>query len=106
MHYTKVNIAALGYELPANVISSEDLEARLAPLYQKLHLQPGQLETLTGIAERRFWEPDFKISKGAVEAGRKALAHAELSTEQIGMLIYGGVCRENLEPATACAVAH
>ena len=28
-----------------------------------------------------------------------------MSPDDIGMLIYGGVCRENLEPATACAVA-
>ena len=26
--------------------------------------------------------------------------------EEIGMLIYGGVCRDNIEPATACAVSH
>lgn len=106
MQYTKVKIAATGYELPSNVVLSEDLEERLAPVYQKLHLQSGQLEALTGIAERRFWEPDFQLSKGAVEAGRKALAHSELSSDQIGMLIYGGVCRENLEPATACSVAY
>ena len=30
---------------------------------------------------------------------------ADVAPEEIGMLIYGGVCRENLEPATACAVA-
>lgn len=106
MQYTKVNISAIGYELPSNVVLSEDLEEQLAPVYQKLHLQRGQLEALTGIVERRFWEPDFQISKGAIEAGRKALAHSELSIDQIGMLIYGGVCRENLEPATACAVAY
>jgi 3-oxoacyl-[acyl-carrier-protein] synthase III len=61
---------------------------------------------LTGIAERRFWDPVFKLSDGAVQAGRNALAAAGLPAESIGMLIYGGVCRENLEPATACAVAH
>jgi len=106
MRYSKVTIPAMGYELAPNVVTSEDLESRLAPVYQKLHLQPGQLEALTGIAERRFWDPEFKLSAGAVQAGRKALANAGLSAENIEMLIYGGVCRENLEPATACAVAH
>ena len=38
-------------------------------------------------------------------AGRKALATSGLSPEKIGMLVYGGVCRDNLEPATGCAVA-
>lgn len=106
MRYSNVNIAGFGYELPPNIIASEDLEARLAPVYEKLHLQPGQLEALTGIAERRFWDRDFKLSDGAISAGQKALAKAPVSIDQIGMLIYGGVCRENLEPATACAVAH
>ena len=106
MRYSKVTIPAMGYELAPNVVTSEDLESRLAPVYQKLHLQPGQLEALTGIAERRFWDPAFKLSHGAIQAGRKALAHGNLSADKIDMLIYAGVCRENLEPATACAVAH
>ncbi len=106
MHYSKVNIAGMGYELAPNVVTSEDLESRLATVYKELHLQPGQLEALTGIAERRFWEPDFKLSHGAVLAGQKALANSALTVDHIGMLIYGAVCRENLEPATACAVAH
>ena len=43
--------------------------------------------------------------QGAVAAGRKALAAADIPIEALGMLIYGAVCRDNLEPATACAVA-
>ncbi len=106
MLYSKVNIAGFGYELAPNVVTSEDLEERLAPVYEALHLQPGQLEALTGIAERRYWDVDFQLSDSAVRAGKKALAAAQLPPDTIGMLIYGGVCRENLEPATACAVAH
>lgn len=106
MRYSKVSIAGFGYELAPNVVTSDDLENRLKPVYDALHLQPGQLEALTGIAERRFWDIDFKLSDGAIEAGRKAMANSGVSVHDIGMLIYGGVCRENLEPATACAVAH
>ncbi|MDA8138366.1 MAG: 3-oxoacyl-ACP synthase III [Desulfobacteraceae bacterium] len=106
MRYAKVNIAGFGYELAPNVITSDDLEKRLKPVYETLRLQPGQLEALTGIAERRFWDIDFKLSEGAIQAGRKALAASGISPHDIGMLIYGGVCRENLEPATGCAVAH
>jgi 3-oxoacyl-[acyl-carrier-protein] synthase-3 len=106
MRYTTTRIGAIGYELAPHVVSSEDLESRLASIYRKLHLQPGQLEALTGIAERRFWDPVFKLSDGAVQAGHNALAGSGLPADNIGMLIYGGVCRENLEPATACAVGH
>ncbi len=105
MRYTNVNIAAIGYELAPNVVTAEDIEARLAPLYQALHLKPGQLEHLTGIQESRYWDPDFKLSRGAILAGRKALQKAGIDPEQVDMLVYGAVCRENLEPATACAVA-
>ena len=106
MRYANVNIAAFGYELAPNVITSDDLEQQLSAVYKALHLQVGQLEALTGIAERRWWDPDFQLSQGAIAAGQKALATAAIPIDAIGMLIYGGVCRENLEPATACAVAH
>ena len=38
-------------------------------------------------------------------AGKKALEASGISAADVGMLIYGGVCRDNLEPATACAVS-
>ena len=105
MRYSRVYVAGFGYEMAPNVVTSDDLERRLAPVYEKLHLQPGQLEALTGIEERRFWDIGFQLSKGAISAGRRALTAARIAPQEIGMLIYGGVCRENLEPATACAVA-
>ncbi len=105
MNYTRVCIASFGYELPPNVVSSEDIEHRLAPMYAALKIQKGQLEAITGIRERRYWDPGFQLSRGAAQAGRKAIEAATLSQDRIGMLIYGAVCRENLEPASACAVA-
>lgn len=106
MHYTRVDIKAIGYELPPHVLTSEDIEARLAPLYQKLRLRPGQLEALTGVKERRQWTPGMPLSQGAILAGQTALDQAGMTAKDMDMLIYGAVCRENLEPATACAVAH
>lgn len=103
--YSKVFIDAFGYELAPNVVTSEDLELKLSPLYELLHIQAGQLEAITGIHERRFWDHDFKMYQGASMAGKKVLEIANIAPFQIGMLIYAGVCRDNLEPATACAVA-
>ncbi len=105
MRYVKVHIEALGYELAPVVVTSSELEARLEPLYRALHFAPGQLEALTGIRERRWWEPGYPLSHGAIAAGKKALSLAGLSAEDIGALIYTGVCREQFEPATACRVA-
>ncbi len=105
MKYSKVHIEAIGYELAPVVVTSAELEARLEPLYHALHFAPGQLQALTGIRERRWWEPGYPLSQGAIAAGRKALTEAGISTDQIGALIYTGVCREQFEPATACRVA-
>ncbi|QEH37093.1 3-oxoacyl-[acyl-carrier-protein] synthase 3 [Aquisphaera giovannonii] len=105
MNYSKVYLEALGYEIAPVVVSSAELEDRLATVYKSLHLQPGQLEALTGIVERRWWEEGFRLSEGAAQAARRALEQAEIRPEEVDALIYGGVCREYFEPATACHVA-
>jgi 3-oxoacyl-[acyl-carrier-protein] synthase-3 len=101
-----VYIDAFGYELAPNVIASEDLEAKLSPLYDSLHIRHGQLEAITGIYERRFWDPGFKMYRGAAKAAKKALEVSGIDISEIGVFIYAGVCRDNLEPATACAAAN
>lgn len=106
MKYSNVYITSFGYELAPNVILSQDIENRLEPLYKRLFLKKGQLEAITGIYERRFWDVGFKVSEGAAAAGKKAVDGSQISTDQIGMLVYCGVCRDNLEPATACSVAN
>jgi len=105
MLYNNVFIESIGYELAPNVVTADDIERRLEPVYKALHFQKGQLEAITGIRESRYWDADFRLSDGAISAGVKAMDAAGIGPEEIGMLVYGGVCRENLEPATACAVA-
>src|SRR5437660_179690 len=73
MKYSQVYLDAIGYELPPVVVTSQELEARLQPVYQALRFPEGQLEALTGIHERRWWEPGFPVSQGATLAARKAL---------------------------------
>src|SRR3954470_13397454 len=98
MKYSQVHIESIGYELPPVVVSTAELESRLASVYQALKMAPGQLELLTGINERRWWEPGVPISMGAVAAAKKALATADISASDIDVLIYAGVCREQFEP--------
>jgi 3-oxoacyl-[acyl-carrier-protein] synthase-3 len=105
MQYNRVFLEAIGYELPPVVVTSQELEARLRPFYQALRLPEGQLEALTGIAERRWWEPGFPLHEGAVRAARKAMESCNVLPEDVGVLIYAAVCREQFEPATACRVA-
>lgn len=105
MLFSRTHLASVAYELPAQVVTSDDIEARLAPVYQALRMQPGQLFALTGIRQRRWWEPGQTMADAAARAAKKALAAARINAADLGMCLYAGVCRDNLEPATACAVA-
>lgn len=105
MRYSRVRLDGLAYELAPNVITSCELEKRVEPVYQALRFPLGQLEALTGIRERRWWDAGFRLSEGASRAGHKALAQSGVKATDLGVLIYAGVCRESSEPATACAVA-
>jgi 3-oxoacyl-[acyl-carrier-protein] synthase-3 len=105
MKYKQVFIDTIAYELAPIVVSSDELEERLSPIYQTLKIQAGQLEYLTGIYERRFWEKGFKVSQGAAIAAENALSKVDISPNAIECLIFAGVCRDEFEPATACHVA-
>jgi len=105
MKYSRVYIESVGYELAPIVVTSTELENRLKPMYDALHIAPGQLEALTGIRERRWWKPGASIAQGAIAAAEKALQGRDIVPQEVGALIYAGVCREYFEPATACQIA-
>jgi 3-oxoacyl-[acyl-carrier-protein] synthase-3 len=105
MRYNRVTLDGLAYELAPNVVTSSELEKRIEPVYTALRFQVGQIEALTGIRERRWWNEGFKLSDGAASAGRKALDKAGVKPLDLGVVIYAGVCKESSEPATACSVA-
>ena len=105
MRYSRVVIERFGYELAPCIVTSEELEERLAPAYRQLHIQPGQLLLMTGIQERRYWDPGYTVTQGATAAALKALRDSPVPADALDMLIYAGVCREHFEPATACHVA-
>ncbi len=105
MKYSRVYIESVGYELAPIVVTSTELENRLKPMYAALNIPLGQLEALTGIRERRWWKPNTPISVGAIAAAKKALRERNIAPEEIGAVVYAGVCREHFEPATACQVA-
>ena len=105
MRWNKVCVEAIAYELPEERVATSALETRLKPLYSALNLDGGQVEALTGITERRIWPPNPRMSECAARAGKKALEASGVPAIDLGAVIYAGVCRDNLEPATACAVA-
>jgi 3-oxoacyl-[acyl-carrier-protein] synthase-3 len=106
MLFDDVRIAASAYELPDEVVTSAQLERRLAPTYGRLGLSVGRLELMTGIRERRSWPAGTRPSEAAAAAGEKALAASGLERAEVGCLIHASVCRDYLEPATASLVHH
>ncbi|AAN54796.1 MAG: 3-oxoacyl-ACP synthase III [Shewanella sp.] len=105
MKYSRVFINSLAYELAPVVVSSSELESRLAPLYQKFRIPMGQLAALTGITERRWWPKGHQLSDGAINAAHKAIAETGIDVAELGAVVYTGVCRDQHEPATACRIA-
>jgi 3-oxoacyl-[acyl-carrier-protein] synthase III len=105
MTFTRVRIAGFGYVLPPVVVATDEIEERLQPAYRALRIPAGQLEQLTGIHERRWWEPGYPLSRGAAIAAERALQSTGIASKDIDAVVYGSVCREDFEPATACHVA-
>jgi 3-oxoacyl-[acyl-carrier-protein] synthase-3 len=104
MRYENVCLEALACTLPEEIVTSEQLEARLAPVYTRLRLPEGRLELMTGIAQRRFWPEGTLPSQQSTFTAAKALRLAGVDVRHVGALIHASVCRDWLEPATACNV--
>ena len=101
IQYSHVCLHTFGYELPPRILTSEDIEKRLAPVYERLKLPPGRLQLMSGIRERRFWEPKTLPSQAATLAGKAVLKKAEIAADRVECLIFTSVSRDMMEPATA-----
>ncbi len=104
MRYTNVRLAACTHLLPERVVTSRELEDQLAPVYARFGMHAGRLELMTGIRERRFFEPGTRPSTVAAAVGARALEQSGVDRGRLGMLIHASVCRDFLEPATASLV--
>ncbi len=101
MKFNHVCIEALAVALPDEIWTSNDIETRLAPLYDRLKLPVGRLELMTGIRERRMWPEGTRPSDASAAAGKAVLAQSTIAAEQVELFIHAAVSRDMLEPATA-----
>ncbi len=101
MRFSNVVIESLAVALPDEVLTSADVERRLAPLYERLKLPEGRLELMTGIRERRVWPAGTRPSDASAAAGRAVLAKSNLSADRVQLFVHAAVSRDMLEPATA-----
>ncbi len=104
MKFERVCIESIGFALPPVVISSDDIEQQLSSVYERLRLPFGRLALMSGIQQRRLWSPGTPIRVPSTESAQQALEYAEIDAADVGALIHASVCRDYLEPATACSV--
>lgn len=96
----RVGITAVGSSLPETVLTSEQLQQRLAA-ENDLRLPPGMVTRMTGIMRRRIAADDEYASTLAVRAARQALAAARLTPADVDLLLFASASRDMVEPATA-----
>lgn len=106
MKFKNVVISSFAYYLPEQIVSSEEIENRLAPVYKRLKLPAGRIELMTGIKQRRFWPPGTKPSDLSTQAARNLFEKKIVKAENIDLLIHASVCRDFLEPPTSSIVHH
>ena len=86
------------------VVPSSRFDEILADTYERVGAQPGLLESLAGIRERRWWPEGYLFTDAAAAAGQKAIAASGIRVDDIGLLIDTSVCRDRLEPSSAVTV--
>jgi 3-oxoacyl-[acyl-carrier-protein] synthase-3 len=98
-----VRVSGIGIELPDRVVSSSEVEEQAG--LARFALEPGWVERVTGVRERRWAAPDVAPSALAAGAATRALADAGLDALEIDAVLYTGISRDCLDPATARVVA-
>ena len=102
-HDITVRITGVGSELPPDVVTTAEVEERAG--LARFGLEPGWLEHVTGVKTRRWAAAGVQPSALAAAAGTKALSAAGMDPLEVDTLVFAGITRDCLEPATANLVA-
>jgi 3-oxoacyl-[acyl-carrier-protein] synthase-3 len=90
-------ISGTGHALPSRVLTNFDLE-------KMVDTTDEWITTRTGIRERRIADPSEFLSTFCIEAGRNALAMANLTAQDLDLIIVATVTPDQPIPSTACFV--
>ena len=103
-HFSRTAVLSVERVEATDVVTSDDLDARLVDVYRRTRMRGGLLEGLVGIRERRWWAEDVDFTDGAAAAGTAALAAAGVAPQDVGLMINTSLSRHWLEPATATLI--
>jgi 3-oxoacyl-[acyl-carrier-protein] synthase-3 len=104
MQYKNVSIMSLAHIDAPHRVTSSEMSEKLGETLQRLGMRQDLLETASGIAARRYWDEGLQPSQAAALAAEKALTGAGLDRSNIGIIVNTSVCRDYIEPSTACLV--
>ena len=104
MKFKNVVIQSLAAVDPPIRVTSREIEIKLKPTLDRLGVRDDLLEEVSGIGARRFWEKGTSPSDAATLAAEKALDESGIDRQKVGVIINTSVCRDYLEPSTACIV--
>ena len=90
-------IKGVGSYLPKKVITNKDLE-------KTLDTTDEWITSRTGIKERHIVGSDEQTSDLAFEAAKKAISNADISTEEIDLIIVATTTPDKIFPSIACNV--
>jgi 3-oxoacyl-[acyl-carrier-protein] synthase-3 len=93
-----VTITGLGMHVPEKVVTNDDLATTL-------DTSDEWIQQRTGIRERRFVEPGISSSDLGIIAAGRALVDAEVSPEDIDLVITATLTPDQCTPATASRIA-
>jgi len=96
MRYNNVGIKGTGSYLPSKILTNYDIE-------QKVNTTHEWIQTKLGINERRIVENELPSDIG-YKAAKQALTSANLTIEDIDLIIVATSSPEKISPSTACTI--
>ncbi|MFW2512642.1 3-oxoacyl-ACP synthase III [Demequina sp. SO4-13] len=104
--FSKATMLSVASGLPSAVTTSEQLQDQLADVLDRLRLPRTLLQRVAGVVERRTWAAGEDMYTGTIDAANRTMSQAEVSADQIDLIINTSVSRPHLEPAVATRLHH
>jgi acyl-CoA:acyl-CoA alkyltransferase len=98
---SKICIDALTYIEAPFIRTSKEIEERIKFNMDRFGFPERFIESMSGIIERRMWEPELSIRDVGLLSAKKLLNDYPIDKDKIGCIINPSVCRDYIEPTLA-----